>query len=619
MSGDWPTGDGEMAARIRAFDWSTTPLGPIAAWPQSLKVTLANVLASGFPGGVLWGEHLVQIYNDGYRALMGLKHPAGLGQPTQECWPEIWRVNAPIYEQVCAGETVTFEDKLFPITRSGGLKEAWFTLSYSPVKGDDGSVAGVLVTVFDTTSRVQADRTAEESADRFRVLIESWAQAVWETDADGLVVRDSPSWRAYTGQTFEQLIGYGWVDAVHPDDRERAGRAWREAVAAARELSEEFRVRRADGAWRWTNVRAAPIRGAGGELRKWVGMNVDITERRDAEAALLESDQRFRQFADAASDLLWIRDARTLRWEFLSSSFQQLYGLSLDEALSGDALKAWNDLVVPADRDATMAALRKVADGEQVTFEHRVQRPDTGELRWARNTAFPVRDAAGWVRRIGGVTQDVTEEKEATRHQAMLLAELQHRTRNLLGVVRSIARRTAETSEDVEGFLTHFDGRLSAIARTQTALSRNHEISAGLDALILEEFLAAAGADQVTLEGPELQLSGKIAESITLAMHELVTNALKYGALTTPQGHVYVSWALRERDGRTLLALNWRETGVGVIDVRPRRMGFGRRLLEKALPYELGAATTLRFAPGGVRASIEVPLPSGGEEARDGA
>jgi two-component sensor histidine kinase len=112
----------------------------------------------------------------------------------------------------------------------------------------------------------------------------------------------------------------------------------------------------------------------------------------------------------------------------------------------------------------------------------------------------------------------------------------------------------------------------------------------------------------VTLAGPEIHLCGKVAESISLAVHELVTNALKYGALTTSKGHVYVTWRVFDRDGGRALALNWRETGVGIIDVQPRRMGFGRRLLEKALPYELGAVTTLRFAPGGLQASIEVSL-----------
>jgi two-component sensor histidine kinase len=118
----------------------------------------------------------------------------------------------------------------------------------------------------------------------------------------------------------------------------------------------------------------------------------------------------------------------------------------------------------------------------------------------------------------------------------------------------------------------------------------------------------------VTLDGPEVQLSGKLAESISLAMHELVTNALKYGALSAPKGHVHVSWTVSERDGHSFLALKWRETGVDVIDVRPSRMGFGRKLLEKALPYELGANTALRFAPGGVSVSIETPMPPAGEK-----
>ncbi len=129
---------------------------------------------------------------------------------------------------------------------------------------------------------------------RHRLFVESWAQAVWKTDAAGVVVADSPSWRAYTGQTLEEWLGYGWLGAVHPDDRAYAERQWRDAMDARRLVDAEFRLRAPDGGWCWTNVHAAPVLGAGGAIEKWVGINIDISAAKEAEAALREKEARYR-------------------------------------------------------------------------------------------------------------------------------------------------------------------------------------------------------------------------------------------------------------------------------------------------------------------------------------
>jgi PAS domain S-box-containing protein len=509
MFGDWPTGESETAARIRAIDWSGSPLGPAERWPQSLRTALDVCLDSGFPSCVWWGPELIQFYNDPALPILCAKHPAALGAPAATVWPEIWPDMGPLIAEVLASSRPATRCNMpLQLERGAGAETAFFTFAFSPLRDETGAVAGVMGVALDTTARLSA-----------------------------------------RGALFQ-----------------------REA--------------------------ADPVRMIGAPQG----------EARRAVEALHDSEERFDQFAEAAADVLWIRDADTLQWEYLSPSFQRVYGLTLAEAMSGDTLETWAALILPADREAALNALKSAGASRTGVVEYRIQRPDSGEQRWIRDTLFPIRNAAG-LRRIGGVGHDITEEKTAAHHQTMLLAELQHRTRNLLGVIRSMAKRTAETSDDLESFLTHFDGRLSAIARTQTALTRDHEISAGLDALILEEFLAAVGAEQVTLDGPDVQLNGKLAESISLAVHELVTNALKYGALTSPKGHVHVTWDVGERDGRPMLALEWRETGVSVIDPHPKRMGFGRRLLEKALPYELGAETTLQFAPGGLRARVVVPLP----------
>jgi hypothetical protein len=152
----WPAGESETAELMRRKDWTHHLCGPVSSWPQSKKTAIELVLACNFPMIVLWGPDLLQFYNDGYRDLMGSKHPEGLGQPTRECWPEVWSINEPVYAKALGGESITFEDQLFPIVRYGYLEDAYFTLCYSPLRDEDAAIQGVLVTVFETTLRARA-------------------------------------------------------------------------------------------------------------------------------------------------------------------------------------------------------------------------------------------------------------------------------------------------------------------------------------------------------------------------------------------------------------------------------------------------------------------------------
>lgn len=145
-----------MKGRCRRFDWASNSLGAVEQWPQSLKTTVTTILDSGFPNIVLWGPDLIQIYNDGYREIMGTRHPAGLGMRTRDCWPEAWSFNEPIYRKVFEGRSESFEDVLIPIIRDGALEDVYFTISYSPIRDESYAVAGVLVTLLETTARVRA-------------------------------------------------------------------------------------------------------------------------------------------------------------------------------------------------------------------------------------------------------------------------------------------------------------------------------------------------------------------------------------------------------------------------------------------------------------------------------
>ena len=157
-------------------------------------------------------------------------------------------------------------------------RESWTQVASLPVIGADGVVIGQSVVITDIDALKRSEEALRENERRMRELAGEFALMVWETDAAGMVTVDSPSWRAYTGQALEEWLGMGWLDAVHPDDRAYAGRQWAEAVAARAMVNACFRLRRADGAWRLATVRAAPLVGADGRIRKWVGLNVEVDE-----------------------------------------------------------------------------------------------------------------------------------------------------------------------------------------------------------------------------------------------------------------------------------------------------------------------------------------------------
>lgn len=214
---------------------------------------------------------------------------------------------------------------------------------------------------------------------------------------------------------------------------------------------------------------------------------------------------------------------------------------------------------------------------------------------------------------------------EAECGRGLLVQELQHRVRNMLAVVRSIARRMAQTSETAEDYALHLDGRLDALARAHAMLARDPDGGVRLDVLLAEELLAhtAHEGDRVGLCGPVVRLRGKAAEVFALAAHEMAVNAVKYGALCAPQGRLAVTWRVeaeavepaRAGEGRFdpgraggVLRLEWRETGVGLPDVPPRRSGFGTEMIERTLAYELGAVASLGFGPDGACCTVVLPL-----------
>jgi two-component sensor histidine kinase len=240
---------------------------------------------------------------------------------------------------------------------------------------------------------------------------------------------------------------------------------------------------------------------------------------------------------------------------------------------------------------------------------------DGGEI-WVNVAAVPLKDEKGRVTAAVTVIHNVDPVKRSTeavalseRHQKRLLAELQHRVRNTLAVVRSIARRTAQQSEDVDAMLSHFESRLNAFSRVQAAVTRNPRKGVELRQIVDDELTAVATREgsHLRIRGPDIYLKARVAETMSLAIHELATNAIKYGALSSEKGRIRVSWEVARNGDCDELRFAWIETG---LDSPPSlsHEGFGHEMLLRSLPYDLGAETSIEFKRDGMRFSMIMPV-----------
>lgn len=202
------------------------------------------------------------------------------------------------------------------------------------------------------------------------------------------------------------------------------------------------------------------------------------------------------------------------------------------------------------------------------------------------------------------------EELQRCREdQRTQTVELQHRVRNILALVRSIIRRSSHTGATAEDFSSHLEARVSALARTQGSLTIDGRGGSDLEDLIRAELAANAVRDnQFSIKGPPLRLSARGTETMALTMHELTINALKFGALGESTGQISIDWSIDAAATPPRMRWRWCESGVGTTMPEQQRRGFGQELIERVLPYELGARTQLTFAPGGVRCEIDLPL-----------
>jgi PAS domain S-box-containing protein len=765
---DFLTTGGETAARIRAQDWSATPLGPIEGWPSCLRTALGLVFGSPFPMVLAWGPELTTLHNDAYRPLLGDK-PDALGRPFLEVWPEAREIIAPLLDRAFAGEASRFEDAPFTLLRQGQPAEAFFAFSYSPVRDETGAVMGVLNLAVETTARVLAERRQAfrlALEDRLRDLADpdeiiavasealgrhltAGQVAYAELEPNGECVTIAREWNDGTipsiagrhrlddfgptfvadlrrGRTvaigdvrldprtcapdalanFASLSLAGFINApvikqgrlvailaVHhatarswstdevalaEDVAERAWAAaeraraeaelraneqelllltdalpvlvaymdaqvryrfvnklyeewfprprsdlvgkrvrdivgeeayanvqhWMDAALAGQRVTFEQFMPYKEGQARHVRVEYVPRIAANGQVQGFYSLVEDVTDQKATEAALRESEARFRHMADSAPALIWMSDEEG-RVTFANRHYEHMFGRPAAE-MHGDG---WAQIVLPEDlKRHTKAFFDAFQARTGFHCETRVI-DKVGQVRWLRCEGVPRFDDAQRFLGYTGCNVDITESKVAEERRDLLINELNHRVKNTLATVQSIASQTLRNAPTTQEAKRALEERLFALSRAHDVLTRENWEGADLYEIVAQavEPYSSRGESRLHLSGPRIRLSPRMALALAMALQELATNAVKYGALSNATGGIGITWSIDATQDPARLHLRWTETGGPPVHA-PTRRGFGSRLIERSLADDLAGEVRIEFASAGVTCTADAPI-----------
>ena len=439
-----------------------------------------------------------------------------------------------------------------------------------------------------------------ESETRFRQLAESVREIFWLADwTTKRILYVSPTYEEVTGHSVEELYadGWSWAEHLHPEDDDRVRRRFLGLEEVG--FEEEFRYLRPDGEVIWLRARAFPVRDETGTVCRVAGICEDVTAKHEAEEALKQGEERYRALVEAIPDAIVIhRQGRIL---FTNPAAAELLRAASPGDLEGRHLF---DLVHADSHDAVRRRLHRIEEHGESTpwMDQKLVRLDGSSVHvesHGRPVVFDGEPA------IQAILHDITGRKRTEERQNLLMRELDHRVKNNLAGVLALAQQTLARTKDLQQFERAFFGRVRALARTHEALAASHWEAVRVEELV--RLVATAYRDErderLKVGGPQLAVSANAATPLCMALHELATNAAKYGAFSVPGGRVDVRW---ESGGEGDLRLHWAESG-GPEVVPPAREGLGLSLVRGLIEHELLGAVNFSFAPSGLTCEVRIP------------
>jgi PAS domain S-box-containing protein len=619
---------------VRLFDWSLTPLGAMDTWPERLRAAVDLCLRSAIPAALYIGDTRILLYNDAWADLIGGED--ALGRPAPEVATSLWPIVETLVPGIVqGGEGAFVREQSLTLARQGVDEERWWNCHLVPVLTEEGRLLAILNQANEVTRMVSAEKrlsfqvlladalrgandadSVKHSATRLlgeylgaaRVgyaeideeTSTAWVQSDWTADPDVLSLAGQRTDLASFGDDALTWLRLGEVLTIADirsmglgDERTQA---W-EAVGL-RALITVPLVR--DGALKamlyvhepharlWKRSDAAMARDVA--ERTWSAI-----ERAQAEQSLRESEDHYRHTVESNPQVTWTA--------LPNGKLNRVSGRWKDWTGTTGLGSAWAEGLHPDDVERSLAVWADcLATGETYDIEHRLNMVG-GSFRWARSRAFPRRGPDGEILLWYGSTEDIHEKKVAEEHQRLLINELNHRVKNSLATVQAIAFQTLRGNISLPEARARFEARLIALSKAHNLLTEQNWERAALERVVRDATEHLGGERRFTVSGPEVWLSPRAALALALALHELGTNAAKYGALSADGGRVDIAWT----DQNSTLCLDWKEHG-GPPVTAPVRRGFGSRLIEQGLAGDLGGEARIAFDPDGLRCTVEAAI-----------
>ena len=433
----------------------------------------------------------------------------------------------------------------------------WVEGDYICIYNLHGKIVGHFGVQRDIGDRKKTEAALKESEERFRQLAENIESVFWMVNVQPQeIVYISPGYEKIWGRSCAELYdcGHFFAESLHPEDSARVIAIFTKQTESENEL--EYRIVRPDGEIRWIRDRAFPIKNEAGQVYRVVGIAEDISARKQAEKAIRESEERFRQLAENIQDSFWLVSADFTDLLYISPAYEQIWGRTREE-LYAEPLKCMES-VHPEDEYLLEESMRRVLQGESTSTEYRIFRPD-GTIRWLCDRAFPIYDESGKVYRIAGICEDISDRKfteariqAALREKEVLLKEIHHRVKNNMQVVSSLLQLQAQYIED-EPTLALFEEsqtRIHSMALIHEQLYQSENLDRvdlplyveNLVANLYQSFGCSNTSIQFNLNIDPIYLNIETAIPCGLIINELVSNSLKYAFTQSSGGEININF-----------------------------------------------------------------------------
>ncbi len=433
----------------------------------------------------------------------------------------------------------------------------WVEGDYICIYDSPGRIVGYFGVQRDISDRKKTEAALKESEERFRQLAENIESVFWMVNVQPQeIIYMSPGYEKIWGRSCADLYAHRrfFAESLHPEDRDRVIATLTKPIESENET--EYRIVRPDGEIRWIRDRAFPIRNQAGQVYRIVGIAEDISEGKQAEKAIRESEERFRQLAENIQDSFWLLSAEFTDLLYLSPAYEQIWGRSREELYAEPLIML--EWVHPEDRHLLQEAMTRVVEGESTSTEYRIFLPD-GTIRWLCDRAFPIYDESGKIYRIAGIGEDISDRKcteariqAALREKEVLLKEIHHRVKNNMQVISSLLQLQAQYIED-EPTLTLFEEsqtRIHSMALIHEQLYQSEHLDRidlppyvqNLVANLYQSFGCGNTAIQFNLNLDPIYLNIETAIPCGLIINELVSNSLKYAFAQSLVGEINIDF-----------------------------------------------------------------------------